>query len=284
MDEQQVHVLFIDASTGEPLGQTHLSANQLPETFEVSTTLTISGQEWSVVSAEPARAEGFRQTGKLVLTLAKISRVNPKDILYSLPTICDAIPALAPGSERRGKQVFEIHEDDWRQVEFVSRSHKSAIDAQLAEIRRIYDEASIDNGRFLAFKELALRSKLTTPISSQIPLSQLLSVFPNSSPYEGVSYPKELGLVAGGFAFRLAGLTIYGQAVDDLVQTLALHAGPGNIEGIPGLVPAFTSLMSRYDLYLVDWCTMTLLAPASEAIEGYLQAHWQTKLLPRTMR
>lgn len=284
MDEPQVHVFFIDASTGKPLGQTHLAASQLPETFEVSTSLTISGQDWSVINAEPARAEDFLQTGTLVLTLSKISMMNPKDILYSLPTICDAIPALTPDTDRRGKQVFEIHEDDWRQTEYISRSQKSAIDAQLAEIKRIYDEASIDNGSFFSFKELALRSKITPPINSEIPLSQLLSFFPGSSLYEGVSYPKEIGLIEGGFAFKLAGITIYGQAMNSLVQTLALHAGPGAIEGITELVPALAGIMSRYDLYLVDWCTMTLLSPEAEAIQDYLEARQHTRLLPRTLR
>jgi hypothetical protein len=284
MDEPQVEVIFIDASTREPFGQAVLPANRLPDTFEVSTTLTISGQDWSVISAEPARAEDFIRTGKLVLTLSKISMMDPQDILYTLPTICDAIPALTPGTDRRDKQVFEIHEDDWQQVEFVSRSHQDAIDAQLAAIKRIYDEASSKSGDFLTFKNIALRSALTAPISSEIPLAQLLSRFPASTLYDGVSYPKEIGLVDGGFAFRLAGLTVYGQAIAGFVQTLALHAGPGAIEGIPELMSVLAGIMSRYDLYLVDWCTMTVLAPEAAAIQDYLQAHQHTRLLPRTLR
>jgi hypothetical protein len=76
MNEQQIQILFIDASTGKSFGQTLLPASQLPQTFERSTTLTISGQNWSVINAEPARAEDFIQTGKLVLTLSKISLLS----------------------------------------------------------------------------------------------------------------------------------------------------------------------------------------------------------------
>ena len=284
MNEQQIQVLFIDASTGKPFAQTLLPAGQLPETFELSTTLTIAGQEWSVVNAEPPEAEDFRQTGTLVLTLAKISQMNPKDILYSLPTICNAIPAITPGTTRHDQHVFEIHEDDWQQTEFVSRGHREAIDAQLAEIRRIYDEASIDNGGFLAFKRLALRTHITDPISSEIPLSQLLTMLPEQQPYAGVSYPKEMGLLDGGFACKLAGMIVYGQASDGLVRTLALHNAPGEIEAAPALAPVFTSIMSRYDLYLIDWCSMTLLEPEAAAIQDYLKARQQTRLLPRTLR
>src|SRR6185437_4474023 len=191
MNEQQIQVLFIYASTGKPFAQTLLPAEQLPATFELSTTLTIAGQDWSVINAEPPGAEDFRQTGRLVLTLAKISQMNPKDILYTLPTICNAIPAIATGTTRHDKHVFEIHEDDWQQTEFVSRLHREAVDAQLAEIRRIYDEASIDNGDFLAFKRLALRTHITDPISSEILLSQLLRCFQNTSPMQGFPIPKK---------------------------------------------------------------------------------------------
>ncbi len=284
MNNTDIHVIFVDASTGEPFAQTHLPMDQLPQTFELDTTLTIAGQDWSVINAEPPRAEDFLQSGKLVLTLAKISMMNPKDILYSLPTICNTIPALAPGTTRQGKQVFEIHEDDWQQTEFISRAHKGAINAQLAEIKRIYDEASIDNGDFLAFQRLALRTHITNPISSEIPLGQLVAVLPEQQPYDGVDYHKEMGLIAGGFAYKLANTILYGQATDGLVQTLAVHATPREREVVPALIPAFISIMSRYDLYLVDWCTLALLEPEAAALQEYLQARQQTRLLPRTLR
>lgn len=284
MNEPQIQVLFIDASTGKPFGHTLLPVSQLPETFELATTMTISGQDWSVINAEPARAADFIQTGKLVLTLSKISMVNPKDILYSLPTICDALPAIAPGTTRQGKAVFEIHEDDWRQIECVSTSYRNAIDSQLAEIKRIYVEESKDNGRFLVFKHIFIRSHVTAPISSQIPLHQLLAMLPEHRPYEGVSYAKEVGLIDGGFAYKLAGLIVYGQATGGFVQTLALHAMPGERVIAPELGAALTSIMSRCDLYLIDWCTMTLLSPEAAAIQAYLQTLQQTRLLPRTLR
>jgi hypothetical protein len=284
MSNQEIQVLFIDASTGKAFAQTLLPAEQLPETFELSTTLTIAGQDWSVINAEPQRAEDFRQTGKLVLTLSKISLMNPKDILYTLPTICSAIPAIAPGTSRHSKQVFEIHEDDWQQIEFVSRIYGDAIDTQLAEIRRIYDEASTDNGDFLAFKRLAPRMQITNTISSAIPLSQLVALLPEPQLYDGISYPQELGLIKGGFAYKVSNSILYGQATNGLVQILALHGMPGESEAVPALAPAFASMMSRYELYLVDWCTMTLLEPEARAIQDYLHARQHTRLLPRRIR
>ncbi len=272
MSERQIQVLFIDASTGKAFGQALVPAERLPETFERPTTLTISGQDWSVIKAEPQRAEDILQTGKLALTLAKITRMNPKDILYSLPTICDTIPAIAPGTTRQGKNTFEIHEDDWRQIEWISTAYRSAIETQLTEIRHIYDEASVDTGSFWAFKNIFIRSQIPSPISSQIPLSQLVSLLPEHRPYDGISYLNEVELIAGGFAFGLAGLIVYGQAANGLAQTLALHAGPGAIENASEIASAFSAIMRAYDLYLVDWCAVTVLSPDTAAIQRYLQA------------
>ena len=43
--------------------------------------------------------------------------VTWKEFLYSLPSICDHIPGVVLGSSREWQQVFELHEDDWRQVD-----------------------------------------------------------------------------------------------------------------------------------------------------------------------
>src|SRR5262245_1696202 len=52
------------------------------------------------------------------------------DILYGLPTICDPYPPLAeaPHPPRPGESV--LHEDDWRQVEFVSGDNRAYIGQQ----------------------------------------------------------------------------------------------------------------------------------------------------------
>jgi hypothetical protein len=66
---------------------------------------------------------------------------DPKPILFSLPTINDFLPAVRDSISRRD-QDLTIHEDDWRQFEALSQEFDEAINAELADIRRIYDEKS----------------------------------------------------------------------------------------------------------------------------------------------
>lgn len=64
--------------------------------------------------------------------------MNPDDILYSVPTLCDAIPGVVgtspPGNARR------VTEDDWRQVEFVGHSNSSYIQEQLVNLAAFKQE------------------------------------------------------------------------------------------------------------------------------------------------
>lgn len=45
---------------------------------------------------------------------------SPDELLFSLPKICEEIPGAGPVPARDGQVVFRLHEDDWRQIEFVS--------------------------------------------------------------------------------------------------------------------------------------------------------------------
>jgi hypothetical protein len=51
-----------------------LSIANLPETFELETTLHLGDNEWTVVSAEPRTKREFASSGKLILRLRKIGR------------------------------------------------------------------------------------------------------------------------------------------------------------------------------------------------------------------
>src|SRR5262245_44707119 len=75
----------------------------------------------------PAASRGSESGGH-------VEWVDPKKILFSLPTIYDVQPVLdeVPGGVQ---PAFKIHEDDWRQVEFVARRHRAALEQELADLR-----------------------------------------------------------------------------------------------------------------------------------------------------
>lgn len=144
-----VETLFIDVSNGEAMARAEMPVDMLPQSFEQETTMHIKDEDWTVIKAEPMTAEEFSQTGKLVLTLQKVVKVPVKNIIFTLPTICDVIPPVLPDSTRQGQNILELHEDDWRQIEFISVSYRSAIDFELAKIKSVYQDASVKMGIFL---------------------------------------------------------------------------------------------------------------------------------------
>src|SRR5262245_22763368 len=126
----KIKVEFVEVGKEKPFAVSMVPIGQLPETFEIATTLTISNKQWSVVNATPKQKADFEKSGKLTVVLSPIQMANPKDILFSLPTINDRMCALEKVPSLDG--LLLIHEDDWRQVEFVSETFRREIDAEIA--------------------------------------------------------------------------------------------------------------------------------------------------------
>ncbi|MGH9675905.1 MAG: hypothetical protein ACRD36_02285, partial [Candidatus Acidiferrum sp.] len=55
--------------------------------------------------------------------------MDQKEILFSVPTICDSTPATDP--KKGSSSECNIHEDDWRQIEFVAKSNLTYIQHEL---------------------------------------------------------------------------------------------------------------------------------------------------------
>ena len=59
----KVEVTFIDDATGEPFGVTQIPPDDLPESFELDTTLHIGDDDWSVVDAQPSTRAEYAKSG-----------------------------------------------------------------------------------------------------------------------------------------------------------------------------------------------------------------------------
>ena len=66
-----VKVFFVDALSGVEFARTVVAAEELPETFALSTTLHIDDEDWTVVAAEPAGRGEIERAGRLRLTVRK---------------------------------------------------------------------------------------------------------------------------------------------------------------------------------------------------------------------
>jgi hypothetical protein len=261
MASKLIHVEFVDESTGKIFGAYDAPPETLPETFAIGTKLHIGDQDWDVVKAEPLTRAEYLQSGKLRLTLAKIMMMPVKDILYTLPTIYDAIPADST-TPRAGKQVFEMHEDNWRQIEFVASTNQPAIETELRAIANIYDNHRDSGG----FNQLHIRKTPQSPLTVNFSRQDLEKLFLGASAYEGTAYQGNLNLMSGTFAFRYGKLIFYGAETTGQVSVLGLTFLRDG-QSLP--LEPIIELMKTYRLFLVDWCRVGAFT-ANDVVQ-YLQ-------------
>ena len=268
-----IHVRFVDAKTGAVFAESHVPSDDLPKEFGLQTTLHIGGQEWQVRSAAPISADDFIASGSLILTLERVEKVDPKEILFSLPTIENELPRTSSLSSGTGTMVFRLNEDEWRQVEFVSRSLADAISSELRGIQGIFDNATVELSKGVrAFKEVHARKSVPSPIVTNLPYSELLAALPvNAICYSRCGFYDSGHIVAEGFAHGLPGAVLYGYKEAGRVKVLGLSLAAG-VEGRSRecTTVVLQKLMETNELLLVDWCRVTCLEAEPASLSSFL--------------
>jgi hypothetical protein len=240
----KIKVEFFETGKDEHFAVSMVPIGQLPETFEVATTFNIEGKKWSVVDADPKQKSDFEKTGKLRVMLSPLQTVNPKNILFSLPTINDRICAVQKAKSLDGMLV--IHEDDWRQVEFVSEKLLVDVETEFNSIRTIYETKWEEVG----FTEMHVRKLIETPIDDGvIPYPALRNHFSVSKEFNGFGIRSYMAVAEHGFAFETRdGLLFYG-----------VLSQQGNViflclANTDGFADKCGDLMKTFHLIGVDWC------------------------------
>ena len=251
---RKIHVTFVDARTGKVFAQSKLPADSFPESFHLETTLHIGDEDWSVVEAEPQTRAEYSKTKKLTLRLLRIEFAPFDDIIFSLPSICDTLPPLC--ETPRGASDLLLNEDDWRQLELVSRAKYAAIELQFAAIRQIHEEQSVEGG---GWREVHIRTEPSPAITSDLHMDDIRRAFDGIGRLAGLAFGRpgstaETHLVADGFSVSCNdGLSIYGVAPSGRVDTLGVVET--HHESTPGCsMSALVELADVYALDLVQWC------------------------------
>lgn len=243
----KVRVTMVDGATGEAFAVTKMKPGDLPETFARSTTLHLGGDDWKVVKAVPKTRAEYARSRKLELHLSRVHGIDPGAILYSLPSICDAIPGISnvpvDGSE------FFLGEDDWRQVELVSSAYSDQVEDELERIRQAHGTRVEGSG----WREIRVRSKPRSPLGCSLSLVDLMARLGFEGELGGLAYRDSERRIQDGFVLQLEGLTLYGHAPAGRVESLAV----AQYLDVP--VPAQSGALVRdlagdLELDLVDWC------------------------------
>jgi hypothetical protein len=244
---RNVAVTLIDDATGEAFAVTEMPFDDIPESFEVETTLHIGDVDWSVVHAEPRTRPEYTKSGSLTLRLRRIEKVDLRDILFSLPSICDRLAELGGGALSGGECV--LAEDDWRQFELVSRQFADECDAEITAIRRIHEQARAEVG----WREIHVRRRPDPPIAAALSLDGLSRAF-GGVVFRGVTYRGTGSPIASGYSFRGAdGLECYGVTDAGRVTVLGVvqeAVVPAPVRSAGALI----EIAREFDLDLVHWC------------------------------
>jgi hypothetical protein len=260
-----IRVTFVDTADGMLLGVVDLSSARLPRSFAAATTLHLGDDDWEVVRAEPGTAEEFERSRELRLELRHIvpvpkatDAISPNKLFFSVPTIADALPA---SSVPRGtRDLFELDEDDWRQIEMVHIDALDRVHEEFRAIERVLTDERVDVG----FRTCHARRALDAPMTgSSLSLEQLRALFPQRTKhFDGIAFRGHDAAVDNGFAFRTgSGLVVYGVAPDSRVTVLGLL--PDRSRRAPPLdAAALGTLRNTHALLLVDWCARVAIQPA----------------------
>jgi hypothetical protein len=187
--------------------------------------------------------------------------MDPKELLFSLPTLCDPSPsvdALPPSGTHRS-----LHEDDWRQIEFVARINQAHIHKELGTLAAFKEHYRRRPG----WTKVYVRSEHPTSLGMLGLRYSDMPAFSVSGLTMGSGAPLG-GTVRGGFAFSDGGAWfIYGQRAND-GRVLQLALSPGRSLPSERLAQAVSRLTQTSDLLLIDWYAGSVVD--SSSLEAFL--------------
>jgi hypothetical protein len=201
--------------------------------------------------------------GKRGDTAAGVShvRMNPKKLLFSIPTLSDDLAALGPVDKPPARGDVVVNEDDWAQLEFFPRTALPTVQQHLTALKTF--EAA--NRKPSGWKKVYVRKIQRTPvIPAPNPLRHVESIL--GAKAGGAPFITSTNAIAGrvrdGFSFNLGGnIELYGYANGSGIPVLAASVGP-NADNMK-LASAFMKLHASDAVMLVDWRAQLLLVGVS---------------------
>ena len=185
-----------------------------------------------------------------------VREIDPHSILFNLPTICDVAPATIQEASHNNPEAIHIHEDDWRQIEFIAQTDLPQVDREMASI----DAFKHANWTGVGWKSVYIRKERPDGLlPNHLPYSMIDSV-PHGPIQELVigSVGQE-AIVKGGFAVRLSStLFMYGRQSQGIIADLGLSMSGDQKGSVP--TQDLLVLCRRFHLIVADWCAGRVIA------------------------
>lgn len=184
-------------------------------------------------------------------------KIDPKTILFSVPTLSDDIAALEQMDRALNGTDLAFHEDDWSQVEFLPKSLLPEIQRMLKEYKAFEQANRVQSGWRKVYVRKIERKPLISGAQSIQQLEKILGAKPGGA-LVLFSTGTAGGRVKDGFTLPLGGnVTLYGYTTSEGIPVLGASVGQNPDDS--KLVQAFTKLNSASGLVLVDWRTQMVL-------------------------
>lgn len=151
----------------------------------------------------------------------KAVKMDPQDILFSTPTLNDALPT-AFGPSIAAADCFQMHEDNWRQFEFVSASYRTELASELAAIDKIWKEQGIPLGNDgTAFRSVHVRSRITKPLDIPMSVAEFEKLF--GGPASPIALVGNKRILRDVHAIRRKNVVIYAVIQANRMTTLGIE-------------------------------------------------------------
>ena len=195
---------------------------------------------------------------------------DPSAMLFSLPTLAHDAPPIEPLTDAPPCHGLVLHEDDWRQLEFLPHGQLADVQRLLTEFKPFEAAQRETSGWQQTYLRVLAASTVIAGPSAEAELAEALGATLQPAPLICTSQTV-LGCVTAGFGVALGEqVTLYGHTDADGISVLGVSLGEQADH--QRLVQAFHTLNIRYGLVLVDWCQQRVVTGQSE--EGGLDL-WQ---------
>jgi hypothetical protein len=104
----------------------------------------------------------FGQTKKTEQEFEKVETMNPNDMWFTTSTISNEIPQTAPKTKETDFDIV-IHDDDYRQNEFLNISSLPQIQVEFNAIQEIWANHSKKSEEYTLFKNCHIRKAIGLP-------------------------------------------------------------------------------------------------------------------------
>lgn len=186
----------------------------------------------------------------------EIKNVDPKNILFSTPTLSNELPKMAASAAQPTEKDVVLHEDDWAQVEFLPKSQLETV----RKILREYKEFELINRTENGWRKVYIRKFERLPVmdgnGALAETEKMLGGKAGSPPL--LASVSGIGTVTKGFTLNLGrNVNLYGYASDRGIMELGADIGKNPDSA--SLTNAFTKINARNGSILVDWKAQMIL-------------------------